>query len=371
MKKTLIIGNIAGAGYRIKKSLERAGLDIDILISDNDLNRTDDPSWEDLSAVKGVHFDTFTNALSISDSNIFYNNRFSRKLYLYAKIRSHIRSNNYAFGLPMGIWPIIFHEMKIPYVWLCAGSDVREVLGGTSPLSRLLQNAMKTCLGVVTPADDGMLDILRNYIPENRMLIIPNYPIDTDIYANSEKPAGPFRVYHPSRHLWYGLEASVSKANNCLMEAVARLKEETAVQLEMAEWGKHLEQSKELVQKLGLEDITSWHGLITKPDMVKKYQQASCVVDHVGWGMVSQTSQEGLSCGKPVLANMSSSVMQNFPDIPIMNVHDTDSCFKALHTLATDDSFYETKHKESHSWVRDNWSVNVMGDKIINFFNLK
>ncbi|WP_031482574.1 glycosyltransferase family protein [Maridesulfovibrio frigidus] len=371
MSKTLIIGNIAGAGYRIKKSISRTGLDIDILVSDNDLNRTDDPSWEDLNAVKGIDFDTFTNALSIDDSDFLYGNKFTRKLYLYAKIRSHIRRNNYTFGLPMGIWPILFHEMKIPYVWLCAGSDVREVLGGTSPLSYLLQNAMKTCQGIVTPADDSMLKILRKFIPEEKMLIIPNYPIDTDIYQAKGKPKGPFRIYHPSRHLWYGLEASVSKANNCLMEAVARLKNETAVELEMAEWGKHLSQSKELVSKLGLDDVTSWHGLITKPEMVKKYQQASCVVDHVGWGMVSQTSQEGLSCGKPVLANMSSSVLKNFPDIPIINVSDTDSCYKALHSLATDDVFYETKRLQSHSWLKDNWSVEVMGDKIINFFGLK
>lgn len=371
MGRALILGNIAGAGYRIRKSLVRAGLNTDILISDNDMGRTDDPTWEDTEAVNGQEFSTFSKALKISENNLFCKNNISRQIYLYLKIKKYIKSQKYTFGIPIGIWPIIFHDLKIPYVWLCAGSDVREALAGTSLISRLMQRAMKSCIGVVTPADDSMLKVLRRYIPENRMLFIPNYPIDTDIYTNSDCYPEPFRIYHPARHLWYGLESSVSKANNCLIEAVAKLSEQFDIHLEMAEWGIHLKQSKELIKKLGLENKVSWHGLIEKPEMVKKYQQASCVVDHVGWGMVSQTSMEGLACGKPVLANMSSSVLEHFPDIPIMNVHDTQSCYEALHSLISDRNFYESKRKISHSWVKENWSVQVMGDKIINFFNLK
>ncbi|WP_432734415.1 glycosyltransferase [Maridesulfovibrio sp. FT414] len=370
MRKTLIIGNIAGAGYRIKKSLHKAGMDVDILISDNDMSTTNDPSWEDTAAFNGREFRTFTNALNITEDNLLYRNKILRQLYLYPKIRSYIKNGCYSFGMPMGIWPIIFHDLRIPYVWLCAGSDVREVLGGSSVLSRLMQNAMKSCLGVVTPADDGMLKILRKYIPEDRMLFIPNYPIDAEIYTNDDRIPSPFRIYHPSRHLWYGLETSVSKANNCLIEAVARLREQYDLRLEMAEWGKHLTQSKELIKKLGLEEVTEWHGLIDKRQMANKYQKSSCVVDHVGWGMVSQTSMEGLSCGKPVLANMSSSVFRQFPDIPIMNVYNTESCYQALHSLAADQLLYDTKRKESHAWVRDNWSVQVMGKKISAFFGL-
>lgn len=371
MGKALIIGNIAGAGYRVKKSLSRAGLDTDILISDNDLETQDDPSWEDTDAINGREYTTYMKAFNFSENSLIAKNSLTRQLYLYSKIRKFVKKGNYTLGIPIGIWPIIFHDLKIPYVWLCAGSDVREALAGDSVISKLMQNAMKSCIGVVTPADNSMLEVLRKYIPEDKMLFIPNYPIDVDIYQKSDVCPEPFRIYHPARHLWYGLESTVSKANNCLIEAVGELSKEFDLHLEMASWGIHLDHSMNLVKKIGLEDKVSWHGLISKPEMAVKYQNSSCVVDHVGWGMVSQTSMEGLACGKPVLANMSSSVTDHFPDIPIMNVHDTQSCYEALHSLISNKDFYDSKRKISHSWVRDNWSVQVMGDKIINFFGLR
>ncbi len=368
-KKALIIGNIAGAGYRIKKSLENIGFTSDFLISDNELNGAGDPTWEDSTAKNGVNYITFSKFLNEPNlKNITHRNKL-KDIKNFLRLRSSCKNKKYDFGFAMGVWPILLNNLSLPYIWICAGSDVREVLVGNSITSILLRRAMKRCKGIISPADDTMLNILYKFFPKDKIFVIPNYPIDTQIYTPQESQETQFTIYHPSRHLWFSKVNSESKANDLLIKAVSRISKEFDVKLIMAEWGIDLEHSKNLVSQLGITDLVEWHGMITKPKMVKYYQNSNCVVDHVGWGMVSQTTLEGLACGKPTLANMSSSVELQFPDIPVFNVSSEEDCFNTLKKLITEKEFYKKSSLLSREWIDSNWSVNAMGKKILQFTN--
>ncbi|WP_320171763.1 glycosyltransferase [Maridesulfovibrio sp.] len=368
IKKALIIGNTAGAGYRIKKSLDSVEIRNEFIISDNELDCACDPTWENLQAQNGVDFITFSKLLNESDLSSITKRNPASDVKNFIRIRSACKKKEFDFGFAMGVWPILMNSLSIPYVWLCAGSDVREVLSGNSFLSMLLKRALKRCKGIITPADDNMLKILRRYFPENKTLVFPNYPIDTDIYTPKASSNEQFTIYHPARHLWYS-KKDESKANDLLLKAVKRISTEHDVKIIMAEWGIDLAHSKQLISDLQMEHVVEWHGMVTKHKMIEYYQNADCVVDHVGWGMVSQTSLEGLACGKPTLANMSSSVKSLFPDIPVFSVASEEDCYCALKKLITDKKMYLQTCEISRAWIDSQWSVRALGPKIKTFLN--
>ncbi len=365
--KTLIIGNIAGAGYRIKKSLDYVGLTNDFLISDNELNGAGDPSWENIQAKNGYDYITFSKFLDEPNLKAFTHRNIIKDIKKFFRLKTKCKKNNYNFGFAMGVWPILFNSLSLPYIWMCAGSDVREVLTGNSLLSIMLRRSLKRCKGIITPADDTMLKILYDFFPKEKIFVIPNYPIDTKMYTPKNIPQASFTIYHPSRHLWHSKMNSESKANDLLIKAVSRLSKEHNVKLVMAEWGIDLKHSKDLITQLGLTDFIEWHGMVKKPKMIEYYQNSDCVVDHVGWGMVSQTTLEGLACGKPTLANMSSSVERLFPDIPAFNVGSEEDCYNKLKKLIEDKEFYQKTASYSREWIDSNWSIQALGGKILDF----
>jgi glycosyltransferase involved in cell wall biosynthesis len=134
--------------------------------------------------------------------------------------------------------------------------------------------------------------------------------------------------------------------------------------------GDEREALEKLVIENGCEDCIKFLGQIPRPEVLKTLSQVDCMILPSLHDLFSTVVLESMAASKPVIAldiNGPSLLVKDDCGIkvPVENVDQIiDDLTSALLELANNEEKRIMMSKESHHWVNNNWSWNIIGEKL-------
>lgn len=204
--------------------------------------------------------------------------------------------------------------------------------------------------------------ILYTNVDTESMFIEQEYPklaytpfaIDTDTYSpsRSRTPDTP-TFFHPSRHDW------PEKGNDRLLRGFAKyVQRNQKAKLVTVEWYQSVEdlqQSKQLVAELGIQENVTWVPVMPKGKLIEYYQKSTAIFDQFLFGAFGTTAPEALSCGKPVVGYVEAKYWQKYhtEPPPVLNASTADDIYNAMVKLE-DPQLQDEQGRQGREWIMRN-----------------
>lgn len=122
-----------------------------------------------------------------------------------------------------------------------------------------------------------------------------------------------FIVFSPSRHNW------PLKGNDKVLRAFAEVLQRRKLDavLLLCRWGQEIDQSRKLIEELGIASRVAWLPPLNKMKLVEFYNASDVVLDQFTLGAFGTTTPEAMACGKPVMLHLNEDVHKwCFPEMP-------------------------------------------------------
>lgn len=122
----------------------------------------------------------------------------------------------------------------------------------------------------------------------------------------------------PTRHDWFDADPVWAKGNDRLIRALGLLRDEgLPCRLVLFEWGRHVAESKSLIEELGLTDRVTWRPTARKRELWARYLSAHAVVDQFLTPAMGSVAFESLALGCRVVTALDEpTVTQFFGEMP-------------------------------------------------------
>lgn len=143
----------------------------------------------------------------------------------------------------------------------------------------------------------------------------------------------------PTRHDWFDADPLWAKGNDRLIRAFALLRDQgLTCRLVLFEWGRHVEESKRLIDELGLTDRITWSPTLRKRELWARYMSAHAVIDQFLTPAMGSVAFESLALGCRVITALDElTVTQFFDEMPpILNARDPEEIAAALCRVVED-----------------------------------
>jgi glycosyltransferase involved in cell wall biosynthesis len=217
----------------------------------------------------------------------------------------------------------VIHEAGWFYK-LCNLDNISEKLG---------RRAMKYARAIVM-TNPHHYRMLPNLPHKTKFVFIP-FIINTDYYKpmKVKKGEGDLFFFHPARQYWrYKQNWKLFEAFRKFIDAGYRAK------LRCVYWGflEEVNKSLELIKKLKLEAYVEWIEPVSKPRLIKLYNQADAVFDQFGCGSSGTVGFETMSCGKPLVIYLNREWhLDTFGEVPpILNARSPEQIFEMMKFVA-------------------------------------
>lgn len=254
-----------------------------------------------------------------------------------------------------------------PYIGIEIGI-LREIPFGASPLSRVLWLAFKLANHVIITNPDN-----RKFAEEagiERFTFCP-HPVDDALFSPGEDSAlraelherhGPgLLLLAPARQNWE------LKGNDKMFRAFARCVEGGMdATLLVPAWGQDIEQSKRLIESLGLGGRVHWLPPLPEQWLARYYRAVDIVLDQFNLGVFGLITPKAMSAGKPVLTSYDPAVNAwAFPEAPpLLPCSSEEEIQQALMRLAGDADLRARTGARSRDWVMAWHSRKVVGETL-------
>jgi len=154
-------------------------------------------------------------------------------------------------------------------------------------------------------------------------------------------------VFCFSRQNW------AEKGQNKLIKAFSLfLNRNKSSLLVLVEWGADTRKSRDLIDRLELENHVKWIPLMSKPGLIEWINRSTVVADQFNLGSSGTAGFEAMACGKPLLIYLSkphfSRVYDEFP--PVLNTRSEDEIANCLE-MCTDRKTRDEIGRLSRQWV--------------------
>ena len=342
--KVGLVLNMANNQWLIAKSLRRAGIEADLIISSRDFGMSF-PHWEE-AEISGV--DPYTT--KIQDLSKYYTLPAWVKIWDPSDL--HISPQN-VIDLLFMVKQYELLQLSVPsviYLQFIGKKFIVHEAGWLRRFPYLDGAAEKLARRGYSKAECVVMTNADCYhhlskIRYRRQVFIP-FVIDTDRYRPIEqrRKDDALTFFHPTRHVWN------VKGNQRLLYAFAKFIEKGyKARLVMMDWGtlEDTQLSKELVERLGIESHVHWLGPVSKPTLIQLYNSSDAVFDQFLLGCYGTTAPEAMACGRPVVMrldrNCNEECYGEFP--PILNVETVDEVLEAM--IALTDPNLRSKYGEA------------------------
>jgi len=424
--KVLHVGNIANNAYNNVKFLRRKGVEADVLCHDY-RHVMAQPEWED-ATFSGVVDEYEPDWTSMDLGNFrrpawFKQETLCRGGILRKQLfKGQFRMERLAFQLPtlwfwlmtkhleckrtgssptprmLDLWSHACHRKRFeewfkgydliqaystdpidawmfadgrPYVAFEHGT-MREIPFEHSARGRLLTLAYRQAGKVVITNPDVVAAAQR--LGLKNFLFIP-HPVDETKYrplhtslreSLVDRYQADLILFAPSRHNW------ALKGNDVVLKAFARCIKSFPGRLILIlnEWGQEVEESKALIETLGIGSRVVWTPPLNKMMLIEYYNAADVVLDQFTIGTFGTVTPEAMACGKPVMLHFSREVHEwcygEMP--PVVSARTEDQIFDRLMELLSSPGHRAALGQASREWVEKYHGWELVADRHIEVY---
>lgn len=413
MPKELHLGNIANVAYGYCKILRQSGHQASVLCYDLD-HVLSQPEWMDgdfcLSGVNENCFDPSNMEVKIwsppewyrriksmdyygrgeSENSVWFLSeewkqtlmRFSRRygerwalkeqdILSFQPLVNALSINFFQqyeiiFGYAYAAIPALLSS-TLPYVAVEIGT-MRALPFEDSAQGRLLALAYRAASHVIITNPDVIRSVKELGVKD--YTFVP-HPLDEEVYKPlptkerlnlHRKYGAEYLLLAPARQNWD------IKGNDKYLTAFAELvKTGISARLLIPAWGQDVEQSKDLVKRLGIEVKVVWLDPMPEGRLVKFYNSVDLVLDQFGdcrtFGLITP---KAMACGVPVVLSYDPNIhewcFQEQP--PVIQAEDEREIFQAVHYYLTNDDERNLLSHRCRDWVLNHHSKDVVVGKI-------
>jgi len=376
--RALILGNMANDGYAVAKQLRKMNADVDLAINISDFGMAL-PEWEDgIFNDNADPYDLKKNEIKKSwnaPSWIHYfdfQNKVPRKKHRIEKLKARINLikliREYDVVEAQVPYSMYTQFSGIPYVTHDAGW-IRYFPFEGGIRNRLARRGYKKAKKVIMTNPDTF-EISDNlpYIKKDKVCFIP-FAIDPEKYkpvnANElrsqyVKNSDQVLLFCPARQMWK------EKGNDKMIRAYSKFtKDFPNSKFIMVEWSEDEENSKKLLNSLGLSEHIVWIKPVPKNRLIEYYNAADIVLDQFVLGSWGTATPEAMSCGKPVLMFYKKEfIMRAFgEEPPIINSFTEEEICSNLIKLAKNPEFRNEIGQKSREWVKKTHSPQKVAEE--------
>jgi glycosyltransferase involved in cell wall biosynthesis len=185
------------------------------------------------------------------------------------------------------------------------------------------------------------------------------FSIDTNRYIPSKSPKNhdddTLLIYQPTR------QAFDIKGNDMLHRAFIKfIKDGYKGKLVLTDWGyaEDVAQAHEMLKPV--EEHVTWVAPMSKPDLIKMYQEADVVADQFDCGASGTSGFEAMSCGTPLLIYLATSASTSFgTDVPHANAYDEHQIYKRLVELT------DKKTRDRLGFIEREFIINHSSEEVV------
>ena len=270
-----------------------------------------------------------------------------------------------------GMYPMM--ALKKPYIAFEHGT-IRGIPFQGDSLARLCsatyQNAdhviLTNCDAIKSTAPLGITEYSFVPHPVNETLPDPSCAEQLRAQLQDEVKAD-FIIFHPARQHWEPgkRDPSLEKGNDIFLKGLAEANSrgDTRFGAVMVSWGASLEDSRKMIDELGMTSLVKWVEPLPHIRMAEMILATDAVADQFYLGAFGSLTPKGLMLGRPVLLNLNEDVhswcFEELP--PVLNTKTPAEVAEALLSLAKDPDFYRTCSEQGVDWYRREHSNSVVG----------
>ena len=164
-----------------------------------------------------------------------------------------------------------------------------------------------------------------------------------------------FIVFHPPRQHWEILRhPDWEKGNDIFIKGFARFITEVAPKASavFVEWGKCVDESKKLLEELGISHRIKWIPLQPNRQMIRYIHATDLLADQFYLGAFGSTMPKALACSKPAMLYLDEEIHQwCFEEMPpIINTKTSEDVFYGLKKLYLDKNWASNLAKSGKTW---------------------
>jgi len=346
--KILHVFNMANAPYYLVKGLRMFNVQADLVYSKKE-GQISDPSNEGSQKREPWLIEWEGDSLHMLANK--------RKFFeLYTKSRKYDLLH---FHYPSSIFlqftfkPFVVHETG----WM------RVALSRNTMVEKLMKRSLKKAKCVVMTNPD--LYSVLEHLDHQKDFFIP-FGVDTSFYSPNDELINEDIVFlHPNRQHWE------YKGTDKLLKAFSRFtKENSTAKLILIKYGKDLQKTINLIEKLKLEKNIIWKNLMDKKELVKLYHLCHAVLDQFNVGSYGVVGTEALCCGKPLIIYLDEKYfLKSFGELcPVLQARTEDEIYDAMNIIK-DKNAQKKFSIRSREFAIKHHSLKSIGQKCIKLYN--
>lgn len=162
-------------------------------------------------------------------------------------------------------------------------------------------------------------------------------------------------IVSPTRHDWFDADPLWAKGNDRLIRALAAVRDAgRTFRVVLFEWGRHVEQSKHLIDELELGELVTWSPTLRKRELWRQYMTAHAVVDQFLTPAMGSVAFESLALGCRVITALDVATVEEFfgEMPPVLNASEQSEITAALLRVIDDPLDATGIGKSSQDWFR-------------------
>ena len=371
--KINVVGDVLTMPYTLAKYLRKKNVDVTLFMDSSLIDESYSPSWED-EDLNEIGLPDWIKTKDVKIFQCFLRNEKGREFLKRLANCDLI----HALGESC-IWASFTGK---PYIFQSYGFDLDYMPFNKSSLkSRILawlqrRGIKKACEVLISPYQ---FDCLKKLGVSNNKYSFHSWGIDTNKYKKIDSCLGKeirdkfnvdFVFFHPARHEW-GDPKKIDKGNDKLICAFSAFLNNTGRKAELVfiEKGNDVSKSKELINRLGLENNILWLKPMNKKSLIEYYSISDLVFDQFCAGSFGQIFLESMSIGVPTFIFLLEDYEKYYEEFPpAINVFSIDDLVSEMIKLTDDAEYRIAIGNKSRAWMVKYHDWNVVTDKYITLY---
>lgn len=359
--RVAILGNLAGMGYMIARSLRNQGVRADLFLGAEEEDYVP-PFAPNVRPPAGSDWVIRWDASGLGGAGGIFGKRSEKAMLKKLATEYHLVQ---AIGLAIGVAP----AAGKPYVHLGLESDLCVLGIEESNAGKAFRKALAGASIVFYQQPEHITTL--NQIGIRRSKFMP-YPVQVSPNRAPLRPPNPaLRIFHPMRIDWAELERErFLKSGDRLYRACARYTAEGGkLELVMVDRGQESLATRRAIDRLGLTGSVTWLPHLDRMELARQFLEADLVVDDFDTKSLGMIALEAMAAGRPVLGYVDLAAYETaYGEQPPILCARAEAEVHAALVQTANPAFRDQMAAAAHYWVWNHHREEAVGQMLLDTY---